>query len=122
MGMFSPTLDWSNELLTSLIWIAKGWAIAAVCTLAVLALLVRFTTWGRQYWRITSGYFTGADSIKVWVWLAALLLSVITGVRLSVLFTYQGNDMMTSFQVIAEGVASGDEAVRTSGKEASGCR
>jgi len=117
MGMFSPTLDWSNELLTSLIWIAKGWAIAAVCTLAVLALLVRFTTWGRQYWRITSGYFTGADSIKVWVWLAALLLSVITGVRLSVLFTYQGNDMMTSFQVIAEGVASGDEAVRTSGKD-----
>jgi len=117
MGMFSPTLDWSNELLTSLVWIAKGWAIAAVCTLAVLALLVRFTTWGRQYWRITSGYFTGADSIKVWVWLAALLLSVITGVRLSVLFTYQGNDMMTSFQVIAEGVASGDEAVRTSGKD-----
>jgi len=117
MGMFSPTLDWSNELLTSLIWIAKGWAIAAVCTLAVLALLVRFTMWGRQYWRITSGYFTGADSIKVWVWLAALLLSVITGVRLSVLFTYQGNDMMTSFQVIAEGVASGDEAVRTSGKD-----
>lgn len=88
-----------------------------MCTLAVLALLVRFTTWGRQYWRITSGYFTGADSIKVWVWLAALLLSVITGVRLSVLFTYQGNDMMTSFQVIAEGVASGDEAVRTSGKD-----
>lgn len=117
MGMFSPTLDWSTELLTSLIWIAKGWVIAAVCTLAVLALLVRFTTWGRQYWRITSGYFTGPDSVRVWLWLAALLLSVITGVRLSVLFTYQGNDMMTSFQVIAEGVAGGDEAVRTSGKD-----
>ncbi|MBU8813430.1 ABC transporter ATP-binding protein/permease [Mycolicibacterium goodii] len=116
MGMFSPTLDWSDELLASLIWIAKGWVIAAVCTLAVLALLVRFTTWGRQYWRITGGYFTGPESVKVWVWLAALLLSVITGVRLSVLFTYQGNDMMTSFQVIAEGVAAGDEAVRTSGK------
>lgn len=115
--MFSPTLDWSTELLTSLIWIAKGWVIAAVCTLAVLALLVRFTTWGRQYWRITSGYFTGPDSVRVWLWLAALLLSVITGVRLSVLFTYQGNDMMTSFQVIAEGVAGGDEAVRTSGKD-----
>ncbi|AKS34057.1 ABC transporter ATP-binding protein/permease [Mycolicibacterium goodii] len=117
MGMFSPTLDWSNELLTSLIWIAKGWVIAAVCTLAVLAMIMRFTTWGRQYWRITSGYFTGPDSVKVWLWLAALLLSVITGVRLSVLFTFQGNDMMTSFQVIAEGVAGGDDAVRTSGKD-----
>jgi putative ATP-binding cassette transporter len=117
MEMFSPTLDWSNELLTSLIWIAKGWAIAAVSTLAVLALIVRFTTWGRQYWRITSGYFTGPESIKVWLWLAALLLSVITGVRLSVLFTFQGNDMMTSFQVIAGGLADGNEAVRTSGKD-----
>ena len=30
MEMFTPTLDWGNELWTSLIWIAKAWAIAAV--------------------------------------------------------------------------------------------
>ncbi|MGV0813054.1 ABC transporter ATP-binding protein/permease [Mycolicibacterium boenickei] len=117
MEMFSPTLDWSTELLTSLVWIAKGWLIAAVSTLAILVLIARYTTWGRQYWRITRGYFTGRDSVIVWAWLAALLLSVITGVRLSVLFSYQGNDMMTSFQIIAGGISSGNEAVKVSGKD-----
>jgi len=30
--MFTPTLDLGNEWWTSLIWIAKAWAIAAVST------------------------------------------------------------------------------------------
>ena len=81
--MFTPTLDWGNELWTSLVWIARGWAIAAVCTLVVLVLIDRFTTWGRQFWRITGEYFKGPSSVKVWLWLAALLLSVIAGVRLA---------------------------------------
>ncbi|MEX3650710.1 ABC transporter ATP-binding protein/permease, partial [Mycolicibacterium porcinum] len=117
MEMFTPTLDWGDELATSLAWIAKGWLIAAVCTLVILVLIARFTAWGRQYWRITRGYFTGRDSVIVWAWLGALLLSVIAGVRLAVLFSYQGNDMMTSFQVIAGGISSGNEAVKVSGKD-----
>ena len=111
--MFTPTLDWGNELWTSLVWIARGWAIAVVCTLVVLVLIYRFTTWGRQFWRITGAYFKGPESVKVWLWLAALLLSVIAGVRISVLLSFQGNDMMTSFQVIAG--AGGNEAVKDSG-------
>jgi putative ATP-binding cassette transporter len=112
---FTPTLDWGNELGISLIWIAKGWAIAAVATLIVLVLIGRFTTWGAQFWRVTRGYFVGRESVIVWVWLGGLLLSVMAGVRLSVLFSYQGNDMSTSFQVIAAGLGSGDDAVRESG-------
>ncbi len=107
--MWTPTLDWGNELLTSLWWIAKGWAMASASTLLVLVLIGRFTTWGRQFWRITGAYFTGRESIKIWVWLAVLMLIVIAGVRLDVLFSYQGNDMSTSFQVVASGVA-GDDA------------
>ena len=57
--MFTPTLDWSSEWLTSLWWIAKGWAIAAVATMVILVLIGRFTTWGRQFWRVTGAYFTG---------------------------------------------------------------
>ncbi|KHO25494.1 multidrug ABC transporter ATP-binding protein [Mycolicibacterium setense] len=117
MEMFTPTLDWGNELATSLVWIAKGWLIAAVCTLVILVVLAKLTPWGRQYWRITSGYFTGRDSVIVWAWLAALLLSVITSVRLTVLFSFYGNDLMTSFQVIAGGISSGNEAVKQSGKD-----
>ena len=113
---FAPTLDWGNELWTSLIWVAKGWAIAAAVTLIILVLLGRYTTWGRQFWRITGAYFTGAESIKVWVWLGVLLLLVVAGVRLDVLFTYQSSDMLTAFQAVAAGIATGDEAVKESGK------
>lgn len=116
MDMFTPTLDWGHELIASLVWIAKAWAISAACTLVVLAVLGRFTTWGRQFWRISGDYFTGAASVKVWLWLAALLLSVISGVRLVVLFSYQGNDLMTSFQVVASGIAGHDNAVTQSGE------
>ena len=49
MEMFTPTLDWGNELATSLVWIAKGWFIAAVSTMVILVVLARFTSWGRQY-------------------------------------------------------------------------
>src|SRR3954447_16585526 len=112
--MFTPSLDWGGELLTSLWWIAKGWAIAAVCTLVILVLLARFTTWGRQFWRVTGDYFKGPESVKVWLWLGVLLLSVIAGVRIDVLISYQGNDMMSSFQVIAQGLM-GNDAVKSSG-------
>jgi putative ATP-binding cassette transporter len=114
MDMFTPTLDWGNEWWTSLVWIAKAWAIAAVSTLVILVLIGRFTKWGKQFWRITGAYFTGPSSVKIWLWLAALLLSVIAGVRLDVLFSYQSNDMLTSFQVVAAGLGGGNDAVKNS--------
>jgi len=119
MEMFTPTLDWGNELWTSLIWIAKAWLIAAVVALAILAVLARFTVWGRQFWRITGAYFTGAESIKVWVWLGTILLFVIAGVRLEVPLSFQSNDMLTSFQTVEAGreaAAAGNDAVKVSGR------
>ncbi|WP_102146022.1 ABC transporter ATP-binding protein/permease [Mycobacterium hubeiense] len=117
MEMFTPTLDWGSELWTSLVWIARAWLIAALCTLGVLVLIAKFTNWGRQFWRITGDYFTGAESLKVWLWLAAILLAVVAGVRLQVLFSFQSNDMLTSFQVVASGVGAGNDEVKNSGAQ-----
>jgi putative ATP-binding cassette transporter len=116
MDMFTPSLDWGGEWLVSLIWIAKAWAIAAVATIAILALIFRFTTWGGQFWRITGAYFTGRDSVRIYVWLGVLLLLVIIGVRVDVLLSYYSNDLLTSFQVISAGVGGNDDAVKNSGK------
>jgi putative ATP-binding cassette transporter len=116
MDMFTPSLDWGGEWVVSLIWIAKAWAIAAVATVAILALIFSYTTWGRQFWRITGAYFTGRESVKIWLWLASMLLLVIIGVRIDVLMSYYGNDLMTSFQVIATGIGGNDDAVKNSGK------
>lgn len=112
---FRFSIDWATALPESLWWIAMAWAISAVCVLAVLVVL-RFTTkWGRQYWRITRGYFTGAQSVPVWLMLGVLLLSVITGVRLVVLLSFQGKDLYNGLQKAFQGMGAGNDAVRQSG-------
>ena len=112
METFTPSLDWGDELITSLLWVAKAWVIGAVCMLVVLALLGRFTTWGRQFWRVTGAYFKGRESIPVWLWLGVLLLSVMLDVRLAVLFSYQSNDQFSALQAAFEGEgAAKDSAI-----------
>jgi len=61
---FSPSIDWSNGLVDSLIWTGEAWAIAALGTLAVLALIARFTVWGGQFWAVTGAYFTGRHTLE----------------------------------------------------------
>ena len=103
MEMFTPSLDWSTEIVGSLFWVAKAWAISAACTVFALTLIARFTTWGRQFWRVTGDYFKGRESIPVWLWLGVLLLSVMIDVRLVVLFSYQSNDQFSALQAAFEG-------------------
>lgn len=117
MEKFTPTLDWGNELWVSLIWIAKGWAYAAIATLIVLFAIARLTTWGKQFWRITGAYFTGVESVKVWLWLSGILLLVIAGVRVDVLLSYYQSDISTAFQAVAGGLQTGDQALKESGKD-----
>ncbi len=115
MELYEPSLDWANELVGSLVWTAKAWLITAVVTVIVLVLLARATTWGRQFWRVTGGYFRGRDSVGVWAWLAVLLFLTLITVRLQVLLSYQANDLYSSLQVAFEGAGAGNEAVRASG-------
>ena len=80
-----------------------------------LVLLRYLTGWGRQYWRITGGYFTGRHAVPVWLMLAVLLLLVLLSVRLTVLLSYQSNDMFSSLQTAFEGAATGNEQIKHSG-------
>jgi putative ATP-binding cassette transporter len=110
METFTPSLNWGDELITSLLWVVRAWAIAAVCTLVVLALLARLTAWGRQFWRITGEYFKGRQSIPVWSLLGVLLASVMIDVRLGVLFSYQSNDQFSALQGAFEGDGGAKDA------------
>ena len=112
---FKPSINWSTAFIDSLRWLAIAWVIGAVCLLAVLIAFRYFTPWGRQFWRITRGYFVGPASIKVWLVLGVLLLSVLLSVRLTVLLSYQGNDLYTSVQKAVQGVAASNDNVKNSG-------
>jgi putative ATP-binding cassette transporter len=113
--LFKPSIDWGQALPDSLSWIALTWAISAVSVIVVLALLRLLTPWGRQFWRITGDYFIGSHSARVWVMLGVLLLSVVATVRLTVLFSYQANDLNSSIQTAVQGMATGNKAVKESG-------
>jgi len=115
MEMYKPSLDWAHELRNSLLWSGKAWVITAVFTAITLVLLARYTSWGRQFWRVTGGYFRGRASVPVWAWLGVLLFSTIISVRLLVLLSYQANDLYSALQVAFEGGGSGNVAVRDSG-------
>ena len=115
MEPYKPSLDWANEIPQSLLWTGRAWLITSVVTVIVLILLARYTTWGRQFWRVTGGYFRGRSSVVVWVWLGVMLFSTLIAVRLNVLLSYFSNDLYSSLQVAFEGLGAGNEVVRQSG-------
>ncbi|GAB1815993.1 ABC transporter ATP-binding protein/permease [Mycobacterium sp. MUNTM1] len=113
--LFKPSIDWSSAFQDSLRWLAIAWVIGAICLLAALVAARYLTPWGRQFWRITRGYFVGPTSVKAWLGLGVLLLLVLFSVRLNVLFSYQSNDMYTALQVALKGLATGNDEVKRSG-------
>ena len=97
--------DWGTEVWRSLIWIGWVWPVTMAVFLTVAFLIIRFTQWGRQFWRITGLYFTSRDGRGGLALLALVLLSVVVNVRLSVVFTYYYNDMSASIQYIVQALA-----------------
>ncbi|QNJ90818.1 ABC transporter ATP-binding protein/permease [Mycolicibacterium fluoranthenivorans] len=96
--LLGPAIDWSTEFLRSSLWICNAAAISAVSLLVVAVLIGRTCEWGRQFWRVTGAYFTGPGRVRVWLVLAALLVSTVTAVRINILLSYYTNDLFTSLQ------------------------
>lgn len=97
-------MEWSRELLTSGLWLAKVYVIAAVLFIAIGAGLIRTTRWGRQFWRITGPFFSPRRSLKTLLVIAVILLFTLAAVRLDVLFSTWYNGMYTSLQQANEKV------------------
>ena len=112
MEPYEPSMNWGGELVPSLLWILKYWAVSGSIAMLVLVLLARFTLWGRQYWRITGDYFKGRAAVKVWIWLAVLLMLAMVLVRINVLISYFGNDLYSALQVAFEATSAGEEAMK----------
>jgi putative ATP-binding cassette transporter len=93
-------LDWSSEWLTSIIWIVSVFVAAAVGSAALVALLSRYTVWGRQFRRLAFPYFSPRGDAGWGPLLTVLLvlLLAIASVRLNVLLSYQYNGLYTAMQ------------------------
>jgi hypothetical protein len=95
-------INWSTEWLTSLLWLARTFALTLVGFALIVWLLIRRSRWGRQFWRLSSVYFIprrrGWLSWRPILTVALLLLLTLISVRLDILLSFQGNDMFTSLQ------------------------
>jgi vitamin B12/bleomycin/antimicrobial peptide transport system ATP-binding/permease protein len=96
------SINWSTEWLTSLLWVGKVFLFVLIGFTLVAWFLVRRTRWGRQFWRLSGMYFI--PRMRTWLaWrpiltVALLLLFTVISVRLNVLLSFQGNDMLTAMQ------------------------
>ncbi|MCX5046516.1 ABC transporter ATP-binding protein/permease [Aldersonia sp. NBC_00410] len=112
------SVEWGTEVLDSLWWIVQVSAVTIVAFFLICAALARFTNWGRQFWRISGGFFRGRDSWKTYAFIVVILIFTVFAVRMSVLFSYQGNDMFTALQYAAQALQAGDGGALDAAKAA----
>ena len=91
-------MDWNHELLASVIWLGKAFAISLIGLATIAFALGRFTGWGRQFWRISATYFSPSRSKLPLLWLALIVLMTLFAVRMNVLFSFWYNGFYTAMQ------------------------
>lgn len=91
-------MDWSKELITSLIWVAQAFGLTSIGFVAVGFIVTRSTRWGRQFLRVGWPYLSPRRSWKPALALALILLVAMLSVRLNVLFSLWYNGFYNALQ------------------------
>jgi len=93
-------MDWNAELVNSAWWLLRAYVITLIAFGCAALAFARLTTWGRQFWNLSSQYF-----VTRWqplAGLALILLLTLFAVRMDVLFSMWYNMMYTSLQNLDE--------------------
>jgi putative ATP-binding cassette transporter len=96
----NKAIDWSQEVWNSALWLAQAFGITAIAFFVVMALLARYTVWGRQFWALNGAYFSLKRSWKPMAGVALMLLLTLAAVRMNVLFSYWYNGFYTGLQAL----------------------
>jgi putative ATP-binding cassette transporter len=91
-------MDWSRELVASLTWLAEAFVISIIGMTVGIMLIARFTVWGRQFRRLTWGYFSPRRNKRPLLWLSLIVLLTLFGVRMDVLFSFWYNGFYSALQ------------------------
>ncbi len=93
-------MQWQTQWLESLAWIGRTWLLVLLGFAAAGAVLVRFTAWGRQFWRLSGAYFSPRRDGWPLAAVAAILLLAVAGVRMNVLLSYWSNGFYDAVQAL----------------------
>src|SRR5882757_3675009 len=95
-------MDWSNELLATLVWLGKAFVCIVMGMAVAVVLLARFSVCGRQFRRITGSYFIptlgNRRSVSALTGLAFIVLMTLFSVRMNVLFSFWYNGFYSAMQ------------------------
>jgi len=95
------TFDWSNQVAESIWWIIWVTVVTWAGFAVVAWLLMRYTRWGRQFYRLSWFYFRPGRTWLSWrplLTFALMLLVSVASVRIIVLSTYASNGFYTALQ------------------------
>ncbi len=91
-------MDWSHELLASLLWLGQAFVLSVIGLSIAVVLVGRFTEWGRQFRRLTWSYFDPVRSKKPLIGLAFIIFLTLFSVRMNVLFSFWYNGFYSAMQ------------------------
>ncbi|WP_443091171.1 ABC transporter ATP-binding protein/permease [Basfia succiniciproducens] len=91
-------MNYSQELLTSLLWIFKAIGITAVLFSLTVYVLVKTTRWGRQFWMLAAGYISPKRSKKPIGYFVIIVFFNLLSVRLDILFSEWYKAMYNALQ------------------------
>lgn len=90
-------VDWQLELIQAVFWLFKAFFWVAL-SLVVCAYLLKFTSVGQKFWKITKPCLSPAITIKAIVMVGLLVFFVLLEVKISVLNTQFYNKLYSSLQ------------------------
>ncbi|RDE89608.1 ABC transporter ATP-binding protein/permease [Aggregatibacter aphrophilus] len=97
-------MDYTQEIITSSLWIARTLALTVIFFSLGIFLLVCFTNWGKQFWMFAGGYLSPKRSIKPLLFFVLIVTLTLFSVRLSLVHSTWYNNMYTSLQEFNQAV------------------
>lgn len=97
-------MDYTQELLDSLLWISKAMAITAVVFPLAVYILAKNTRWGRQFWLLAKGYLTPTRTLQPIIYFVIIVFFNLLSVRLDILFSEWYKAMYNALQKMEESI------------------
>ena len=97
-------MDYTQELLDSLLWISKAMAITAVVFPSAVYILAKNTRWGRQFWLLAKGYLTPTHTLQPIIYFVIIVFFNLLSVRLDILFSEWYKAMYNALQKMEESI------------------
>ena len=80
-------MNYSQDLLTSILWIVKAIGLTALFFTFIVWVLVKTTRWGHQFWLLARGYLSPKRSLKPLTYFVVIVFFNLVSVRLDILFS-----------------------------------